>query len=166
MFCYLFTEHFNGTRENVFIKGLLVYKSKHINVRHWGHVTNLFASNWFCLLVLSLQDPSGILWRVCSPMSVDMVSSGTGTAWLCGHTGMKGSLLEVTIAHPNPSCTALLHLFIYVDMLPVLDFSVLRLESEHGCWYLRINGFGACPLTLAFRRSMCYFGIKWGLLGH
>lgn len=71
---------FPGTKENVFIKGLLAYKYKHINVGHWGHLAKLFSSN--CLLVLSrrslwhsleslLSHGQDLIWLLALPSSMD-----------------------------------------------------------------------------------------------
>ena len=103
---------FPGTKENVFIKGLLAYKYKHINVGHWGYLAKLFASNLSCLLVLSPGDPSGIPWRVCSPTGRDLI-------WLLALPSsmdtQHGKGYSQRLAQPH-TCTALLSLFKGTDM--------------------------------------------------
>lgn len=167
MGCYLFTEYFHGTRENVFIKGLLVYKYKHINVRHWEQLAELFASNWFYLFVsLSPQAPSDIPWRIWQFLRVlVLVRPGSmNTQHGKGYFGRSPQL-------PS-TCTTLLPLLSDANMLPVLDFSALPLQgSTVVAWGelplaqgAKSSRFGALTLPPVFKRSTCYLGIKWGLL--
>lgn len=104
--CYLFTEYFQGTRESVFIKGLLVYKCKHINVGHWGHPAKSLASNGFCLLFLNPRGLPAIPWRACPPTGVGSVSSPG--CWPCP-APWTHSIERVTpgVTTASPTCTAL-----------------------------------------------------------
>lgn len=158
---------FPGTKENVFIKGLLAYKYKHINVGHWGHLAKLFASNLSCLLVLSPGDPSGIPWRVCSPTGRDCHLT-PGPAQLHGHTAWEGLLPEVGTASHLHSLAVFIQGYWHAH---VLDFSALSLQINTAFWCLRrvtsgprSNGFGLFPWPPVFKRSMCYPGINWGFL--
>lgn len=157
--CYLFTDYFYGTGENVFIKGLLVYKYKHINAGHWGHLPNYLSKTDFVhLLDLSPRGPSGIPWNVCSPTSVNPFSSRAGLALLCGHMAWKRLLPEVTTVSPDLHGTATFiqqhwqGLCVGFSALPLQVSMAFGLrEATSG---LRSCGFDASSLPPAFKRSM------------
>ena len=157
---------FPGTKENVFIKGLLAYKYKHINVGHWGHLAKLFSSNLF----VSFK-PRRSLWH--SLESLLSYGQGshltTGPAQFHGHTAWKGLLPEVGRASHFRSPAVFIQGHWHDH---VLDFSALSLQISTVFWCLRrvtsgprSNGFGLFPGPPVFKRkSMCYPGINWGLL--
>ena len=160
---------FPGTKENVFIKGLLAYKYKHINVRHWEHLAKLFASNLSCLLVLSPGDPSGIPWRVCSPMGRDLI-------WLLALPSsvdtQYGKDYSQRRAQPH-TCTALLSLFSPADIAHVLGFPVLSLQifaQFFGVWGKSPVAQGAMDLVyspdlLFSKEVVCVTQVSVGVCG-
>lgn len=121
---------FPGTKENVFIKGLLAYKYKHINVGHWGHLAKLFSSNLF----VSFK-PRRSLWHSLESLLSHGQGSHltTGPAQLHGHTAWEGLLPEVGTASHFRSPAVFTQGYWHDH---VLDFSALSLQIAQcfGVW--------------------------------